>query len=434
MNELTTLTEEDWRKLAATIQSGDCVLLLGPAVAVDPSDPSHTPLTTLLARALAEKLGTRAPIDRDDLAHVAQLYRADHDRMDLHLAVESFYKAYEGLTTPLHRELAELPFKLCINTTHDSFMATAFEQAQVKKLPTIEYYDFREVHKIHLEESDEMHPIVFGLYGSLKKHGSLVLTESELLEFIINVSKNRPPLPSYITARFKNRATSFLFLGFGFEHWHVRVLLHVLESERIQRDTHSLALEESAFFSHEEHRIDFKLLSWEAFVTELKGHHDRLVGRSESGAQGTPTVFLCHSHADRAVVLKLKEQLEAMGISIWLDRQNLRGGEDWDRKIESALEREVDYVVVVQSCQMEARVESYVYKEVRVALERLKKVWGDFLFVIPVTIERCKGLPELGHLHTIDASTSEGAKQLGDTILADWARRPATAPRASRQD
>ena len=56
-----------------------------------------------------------------------------------------------------------------------------------------------------------------------------------------------------------------------------------------------------------------------------------------------------------------------------LDRQSLRGGDRWPLLIPDVIERQADYVVVLQTPQLLARVESFVYREIDEALDRQKK-------------------------------------------------------------
>ena len=55
MSEKELLSQHDWRRLARTVQSGNCVLVLGPGVAVEPGKEPRTPLTTLLARSISDE-------------------------------------------------------------------------------------------------------------------------------------------------------------------------------------------------------------------------------------------------------------------------------------------------------------------------------------------------------------------------------------------
>ena len=432
------LTDQDWRRLAETIQRGNCVLLLGPAVAVRERDPQRVALTVSLARALAEKAGPAAAnINSDDFRHAAQVFLSSGgaDRVDLELAVRDFFAPLAQETTDLHRRLAELPFSLCVNTTHDRFLANAFKA--VGKTPQLGYYNFRKPSITTALNASPKNPLVFNLYGDLDDPDSLVLTENDLLDFLVGVIKNAPPLPSYVTARFSAPDTSFLFLGFGFQRWYVRILLHVLQAARHRY--RSLALEDAGFFAHpdraqtalffeHEHLIGFKLLSWEDFVRELTARHSTLAVSAKTAASAAPATdaplaFLCHVHEDREAVAALADRLQGLGIRVWLDRQSLRGGDDWDRLIQDVLGKHVNYVVVVQSPRMREQVRSYVYKEVQVALESQKSFARGIRFVIPVKLEPVDQLEELSRFHWIDLSAARGVEDLVQAIREDWALR-----------
>ena len=48
-------------------------------------------------------------------------------------------------------------------------------------------------------------------------------------------------------------------------------------------------------------------------------------------------VFVCYAREDESFVLPLVRQLKERGITIWMDKLNLRPGEDWDYAIDKAL-------------------------------------------------------------------------------------------------
>jgi hypothetical protein len=83
------------RGLVERIRRGDCVLVLGPRLAVRAGDPDRRPLDELLAydllASLSEqgKLASQSPVS---LRRAADLhYRERQDREDLELAVQDFY-------------------------------------------------------------------------------------------------------------------------------------------------------------------------------------------------------------------------------------------------------------------------------------------------------------------------------------------------------
>jgi hypothetical protein len=429
---MEALNEQDWRILIATIHEKRCVLLLGPGVAVAPDDPG-VPLTTRLAHRLADQLPPGEATNCDNLAHVAQLYQHHfRARMKLEFAVRDFYAPYSKATTVLHQELAKLPFTLCVNTTLDHFLLNAFQDAG--KTPIHEFYDFRKARDSYLTDTDPSHPIVYDLYGNIGK-SSQVLTENDLLDFLVNVINSTPPLSPFIKARFKEATTSFLFLGFGFRHWYVRILLHILQTHG--HENPSLALEDAVSFDYPEwpqtavffekqHLIEFRHQSWESFASTLREKYEEFIG-SEPGETlelpaDAPRVFLCHSHQDRDRVASLAKQLQALGIAIWLDRQNLRGGDNWERQIPQVIRKQVDYVVILQSTAMLDKAESYFYKEINEALERQKGFAEGFRFVIPAQLERGVMLAQLDNLHSPDLTTSQGIRELVQAIQEDWKR------------
>lgn len=431
------LNDQDWERLLLTIQRGNCILVLGPGASVDPTDPDGAPLTNRLAHSLAQKLPSDVVANPNDLTHVAEGFLQHfRGRTDLEMVVRDFYTPYSQTTTRLHKELAALPFSLCVNTSFDYFFWNALLAAG--KSPNYAYYHFKEDRCFNLAEASPTNPVVYYLYGALEELDSLVLTENDLLDFLVNVAKGSPDLPPYIKARFSAHRTSFLFIGFGFGRWFVRILLHVLKAYGHQ--DRSLALEDKSFFAHPDepetavffgrtHCIEFKHLSWQAFAEELG---QRYAGLSSSVTRLTPKlpvdaprVFLCHSHSDQDAAAQLSRQLEALGVAVWLDRQNLRGGDNWERQIPHVIQKQVDYVVVLQSPNMVSRVESYCYKEIAAALARQERFGEGFRFIIPVQLAPCQGLASLADFHCIELTSAQpqGVQELATAINEDWRRR-----------
>ncbi len=136
---MESLRDGEWRRLIRMIQNDACVLLLGPGVAFDPEDPDCTPLSLKLARLLADQLNDPPKaMGEHHLAHIAQIFQRENDRVSLELEVEDFYGKYEGQTTDLHRRIAALPTSLCIDLTPSGLMANAYEEAG--KDPVRDYY------------------------------------------------------------------------------------------------------------------------------------------------------------------------------------------------------------------------------------------------------------------------------------------------------
>lgn len=451
---ISPLEETDWRVLLKAIRQRNCVLLLGPGVSVDPANPQGEPLPVQLAQRLAHELDDVGKGDQlltaGDLAHVAQTYeRAMRKRRTgLELIVEDFYAAYQDQITQLHLDLAALPFTLCVSTTPDRFLLNAFRQTPQKK-PIYDFYDFqpdpKRVPRPHSpappKTNPEQQPLIYDLYGSLDETGSLVLTENDLLDFLISVTRQTPALHPYVTAQFSDPTVSFLFLGFGFRHWYIRILLHAFKAGG--HESPSLALEDAGFFAAPEHQqttlffqsghaIDFRQLPAD-FASELRRRFEqqtaqiqRLKTITAELPANTPTAFLCHENRDKPEAEALAEELQKCGIKIWLDKQSLRGGDNWAKAIPNVVEKQTDYVVVLQSPRMFDKPESYFRREVHYALER-QLGFGDLRFTIPVLIESHPDLPlrDLAQLCCIDLTQPGGVDELAKAIHEDWRKRQA---------
>jgi len=316
-------------------------------------------------------------------------------------------------------------------------MAQAWREAG--KRPTQDFYWFRQERLTSLGNISLEQPLVYNLFGSLVEPDSLLLTENDLLDFLVHMVKNSPPLPWDLTSRLSAANTSFLFLGFGFRHWYLRVLLHVLKAHT-DRTNFSLALEDADFFAHSDrsrtalfyyaqHRIQFRHASWQAFAEAL---NQRFAAAAQARAAApaavavpadAPTVFLCHCSDDAEAVAEVAARLQTLGLRVWLDRQNLRGGDRWDQLLHKAIREWVQYVVVLETPAMLARPESYYYREIRTALEREKGFRQGAKFIFPAQLVPCDRLQELAHLQRTDLTAPDGVAQLAAAILDDWSHQ-----------
>jgi hypothetical protein len=266
---------------------------------------------------------------------------------------------------------------------------------------------------------------------------SLVLTENDRLEFLVNVIKGSPELPPFIRSQFANSDTSFLFIGFGFQQWHNRILLHVLNNAHGHRNR-SVALEDQTFFAHpdcqqtvvfyaNEHLIEFDQLSWLEFAKKLRSTYEGSAAKKPGVAPepppNAPRVFLCYASEDREQVEQLSQRLRTAGIDPWQDKQNLRAGDNWDRRLVHVIEKLVDYVVVVQTLAMIAQVKGYFHKEINTALKQQEQFEEGFRFVLPVMLSECEGVARLRDLHNISLYEPGGFAGLIDAIQTDWQRR-----------
>jgi len=246
-----------------------------------------------------------------------------------------------------------------------------------------------------------------------------------------------------------NPSASFLFLGFGFQNWYLRVLLKVLDV--YGHVFKSVAFEDPQFVDapesrhaiafYKDHRIEFRRLSWEPFAEQLlQTYLESLPPPQSENTSGSalgadaPEAFLSYASEDDEAVTVLAENLQANGIKVWRDKTNLRAGARWNEVLQSVIKERVDYVIVVQTIAMTTRVSGVFFAEIAAAKEK-DQVMGEFegqklTFLIPVTLGHSQPLGSLKDLHTIDVTA--GIDDLVTAIQADWEiRLKLNGPQAS---
>jgi hypothetical protein len=423
------LTERDWETVLWNITRGTCVLFLGPNLLADGAEEPAEGTAGALARHLAEQLGDT---DYSDLAQVAQRYVSSPSfgRNDLEREVVRFYGRTNQLPSALHRDLAALPFSLVVSSSHDAWMQNAFSAEN--KAPFVESYNYRGPKRDSPHLGSVGAPLIYHLYGWTNEPRSLVITENDLLDFLVAVVAKDPPLQPTIVSEFQKKDVSFLFLGFGIRHWYLRILLHVLKLNQTEQRSFALEplqfdskqVQQTALFYRKGYRIEVVNSDVASFVAELRRRFDAAgddPGVSAPRPQ-TARVFVSYASEDRDTASTVREALHAAGFHVWFDRESLQAGDVWDDTIESGL-GDSDYFVVLNSRSLRRKQFAYVNKEINLAFERQRLARRGIRFIIPALVDDAPLLPELDGLQAVSLSAPDGMQQLVSSIKRDIQRR-----------
>ena len=434
------LDESDWNSLVYAIEQGDCILMLGPDAIVETVGDINVPLMQNFAQELRQELERREKLpsqemlpEQASLAQVAQTFKNCIGAGDLRVKAQDFFQRKDNLKCRFLEDLAALPFKLIVNSIPGKHVEKAF-QANPGKHPKSDWYHAGGQAKDMVHEGTPDEPLVYHLYGCVDDLKSLVLTEHNLLDFLVAVVAGKPPLPNNIRSAFNSKDACFLFLGFGFKHWYLRILLHVLYHgggenrsfalEKFDDSIGTFATETTKLFFQEGHRIYFFDMDLDFFAAELR---DRFMKKQKNMGQGqvsglppnAPRVFLCHASENKDYAENLFAKLKDKGIDTWLDKENIRGGDAWNSLIETVITKDIDYFVVLQSKTFNQKIESYFNKEIKVALDRQALFGEQINFIIPTLIETCEMQDRLKHLHTINLTHADGFENLVKAIRRD---------------
>lgn len=432
-----TIRDADWNSLVNSVNQGMCTLMLGPDAVTGTLKGERLSVHVALARFVKDQLialdGSRSEFTRLDPtkpASVAQAAMTYEDPFTLQAWAEDFYEVFVEEDEVL-RDLAALPFELVINTSPGASVQRVFEA--LKPDTRTDFYDRTGAARTELPDPSHQAPIVYNLYGSLEQPSSMILSDSDQLDFIVSVVNDRPPLPPKLKAAFYETDRSFLFLGFDLAQWQFRLLMHVL-SKDTRRRYKSFALEpsleqlddETADYYRAGHKIYFQQSDIAEFVSELRERVDvpepdgPPSPESDRLDPDAPVAFLCHASEDEHEAKQLADALKANGISPWLDKNELKAGDEWHQKIKKAITEDIDYFVVLQSANMISKDIGYVNREISAARERLPEFRTTRQFIFPVVLDDPSSmLEEFESLQSVDVRTPHGVDELVRAIKRD---------------
>jgi hypothetical protein len=123
--------------------------------------------------------------------------------------------------------------------------------------------------------------------------------------------------------------------------------------------------------------------------------------------------------------------LSSLGVDCWIDKEGLRGGDEWDGRIQKVIAEECDYVVILASRNMISE-RKYFNKEIRLAIDRQSYSNPNFKTIIPVLLKADPSLakrllekinPALTKWQALDLQQPDGVLILASAILDDWRKR-----------
>jgi hypothetical protein len=234
MNIRNGLAEDKWKGLIKHIRRGTCTPFIGAGAC------ANLPKGSDLARMLAKEYNY--PLDDTyDLQRVSQFVAINVDlstlRADL---IEELKKGgYPDLCAKneTHSVLADLNLPIYVTTNYDDFMVQALRKrerdVQVDFARWANEISVSGIKSVLCEEGYEPSPekpVVFHLHGNWDYPDSIVLTEEDYLDFVINISKKKELIPPAIIEAFSR--TALLFIGYSLNDWTLRFILRGLMSTR----------------------------------------------------------------------------------------------------------------------------------------------------------------------------------------------------------
>lgn len=214
---MNTEFENTYKTIARQIATpnGQCVLILGPELAVDNKGIGYKTFFRKLVPP------TSKYFDAENLF----LFK---DKSDTRFVMDSVIDYYSKVGDPSLLEMvSRIPFPLIINVCPDLALNKVFER---KGIPYSEAY-FAIESKVKFDPiisiPSKEKPVIYNIFGSINVEQSLIFTHKRLYETIEYLLPKKS-LPDNIELFLKETANSFIFLGFKFDSWHYQLVCHKL--------------------------------------------------------------------------------------------------------------------------------------------------------------------------------------------------------------
>ena len=400
------LSEDDWRDLLREIHNRQVIPFIGPELVTvpDPHGNGLLPLYRALAPQLAARL--RLPV-RDSplisLDRVACEYLlTGGSRKSIYIEMSELLEKLRASPAPALCDLASITdFDLYLYGTIDSLLPAALERSRpgFRRQDHVLSYDY----KRPVDVPERMDPaLVYHIVGSRQTYPNFAVWEEDYLEFICGLTRHHAQLERLFLLL---KTRYLLLLGAPFHDWMVRFFLFLVKGGRFtdrRKDDIQAYLadrpenlgEPLIFFFNKvvgTTRIipgdpaDFVrelTQRWNAEYATVASGEDVLIQMPDEMPRGA--IFISYSRDDKVAIGNLVRGLRAAQIPVWVDKQRLHAGENYQRNLEFAVKSACSFFVSVISRATESDPTRFVHTERRWAAQR--HVDG-FVYYIPVIID-----------------------------------------------
>lgn len=125
-------------------------------------------------------------------------------------------------------------------------------------------------------------------------------------------------------------------------------------------------------------------------------------------------IFISYSHADQAFVVELVRFLRSSGVSVWFDKEDLKGGQKWADIIEDEIPSSKIFLICLSDKALGKR--GFFHTEQQLAHKAAMSVPSDEIFIVPVMLDDCEIPRQLRQYHVISLNSANGPNNLIQSI------------------
>lgn len=412
--------ERFWSQLLGIVSKGGVVPVVGEGLLRLPVPSGESSLYEILAARFGASYGA-AP-DATGQRNLSAVIRRHPDFQtnphDVYCSLGDEFDALSPQSPEPLRALARIRhFNLFVTTTFDNLLERALNEERFggRKLTEVIAYSPKNVpdEKQVTAQLASGSPVVFQIFGSYRVPLHYALTEGDKVEYMhaLQAPEYRP---NRIFTELYGRP--LLMLGNSFPDWLMRLFLRMMRKTPLDnRDVPKQYVADSwgpedaptRFFLHDfAYNTEFvDDLDPVALICELSKRWQERFGSQPVEATGAPVpgpkpmpknaVFISYCASDAAgqpardgkVAMAIKEALESRGIEVWFDKDQLQGGDEFERRIQRYVNTCSLFVPLISETT-ESRDDGFFRKEWSWALSKLPDFTGsNRQFLFPVVID-----------------------------------------------
>lgn len=410
-----------WNQLLTMIDRGNVVPVVGEDLLQMPGDPAGRTLYPMLAERFAAAVGIDNEATRGDLSATVRQHPDFRDNP--HDVYQELGQELESWNPPIPEPLRALArirhFNLFVSTTFDNLLERALNEERFGGKPRTEVVTYSPKHvpdDSRLAASlSSGRVVVFQMFGHYATPLQYALTEGDRVEYM-HALQSAEYRPKRMLSELYERP--LLFVGNSFPDWLTRMFLRMVRKTPLDhRDVPKQYLADVQVAEDPILRFFLRHFATNTelvddmdparFVTELaRRWHERFSDQPVAAAAAPApaaaprpmpknAVFISYCATDASgrpardarVALAIRDALEARGIDVWLDKDQLLGGDEYERKIERYINTCSLFMPLI-SATTESREDGFFRKEWSWALRKLPDFTGSGRqFLFPVVID-----------------------------------------------
>ena len=383
--------QQQWNELKTAVANHNVIPVIGPNMQIAPVVTPHGTTCNaqkVLMNELAKYFGLfDTPTSFSELLYDNTLPKG-YDQRCIYAQLTQLFQGETPTLLQQHPALVKLLqtklFPFVITTCFTPIVENVMREVWGDKLRVRIFNNDPKTLDDLVSETDIDSPTVYYMFGKAAnpRTGSFVVTDGDMLSFCsswLDEAKRPRNLVNMLQDRY------LLMLGTDYSDWLCRFVLHSMKPNRRTGMLAGTANEDKLI--HFLRRMDnFIQEDPEQVINQLCAQieSDSLQARTSTALN--MDVFISYSRRDSEVAEALYKTLTKRGVSVWLDRQALKPGNDFMREIQRSIASAKLFIPILSHSVIAERNEPHPYRvEWEVAATHNLSLGRDF--IIPLAEE-----------------------------------------------